>query len=307
MDFETMLAGIERDPADRVAWLALADALEEHGETERAEVLRLGLQVREAPEDKKSEAAERRLRALLRDGVTAGHPVRTIHEIGMKLVLLPPGSFLMGSEKPAGQGLPSHGPKHLVTLTKGFYIAIVPVTQAQWRPVLDRLPGGCSFKGDDMPAHGVSWQDCQRFCEKLSNKIGRSVRLPSEAEWEYACRAGTTTMYCFGNEAKYLSGYAWFGNNVSGPQPVGQKKGNLWGLFDMHGNITEWCRDWFSDGYDSTEPRIDPAGPQKGTMRLLRGGAWYSQADLCRSPHRARNAPGESYHGYGFRVVMEVE
>src|SRR5262249_9745907 len=153
------------------------------------------------------------------------------------------------------------GPQHRVTL-RAFYLGIYPVTQAQWDAVMASNPS--HFKGPDRPVESVPWDDCEAFCRKLTELTGHLCRLPTEAEWEYACRAGTTTAYSFGDKAK-LGEHGWYEANSGGQtQPVGKQKPNAWGLYDMHGNVWEWCQDWYAaDSYAKT-PDEAPPGPLEG-------------------------------------------
>jgi formylglycine-generating enzyme required for sulfatase activity len=198
-------------------------------------------------------------------------------------------------------------PRHRVTLTRGFWLGPHQVTQAQWEAVMDE-PAPGRFRGPDRPTDGVSWDDCQRFLEKL----GAGYRLPTEAEWEYACRGLTTTPFSFGTAVS--SGLANFdGNYPYGPiavgpwlevtTPVGSYPPNAWGLHDMHGNVWEWCNDWYDEEYYSACPEADPPGPEDGTMKVLRGGSWYSYSWSCRSAGRERFSPESGAGNYGLRVA----
>jgi formylglycine-generating enzyme required for sulfatase activity len=150
----------------------------------------------------------------------------------------------------------------------------------------------------------VSWDEATRFCKKLSEKTRQAVRLPTEAEWEYACRAGSKTRFCFGDADDGLGDYAWFGaNSGDKTHPVGQKKPNAWGLHDMHGNLWEWCSDWY--GEYAADPATDPTGPTTGAGRVLRGGCWGCDAQACRSGTRLASRP-EAHYGFGWRVVAPV-
>jgi formylglycine-generating enzyme required for sulfatase activity len=222
----------------------------------------------------------------------------------MKLVLIPAGTFTMGSPLNEARRDDDEGPQKQVTLTKPFYMGIYEVTQAQYNAVMGSNPS--QFKDDwSHPVENVSWNDAVAFCKKLSEKTGRTVRLPTEAEWEYACRAGSRTRYSFGDDAEQLPRYAWFRKNSgSKTQPVGQKQSNAWGLFDMHGNVWEWCSDW--SGSYANAVATDPTGPKGGKSRVLRGGCWYSHSQYCRSADRGGGSPGLRGGNYGFRVAVSA-
>ena len=243
-----------------------------------------------------------------------GVPVSDTLDLGngvtMKLALIPAGKFTMGSPDSEKDRDKDEGPQHQVTITKPFYMGATEVTQAQWKAVMDTQPweGKTYAKaGADNAANYITWDDATAFCTALSKKAGRTVRLPTEAEWEYACRAGTTTAYCFGDDASKLGDYAWYDDNAYDKDekyahPVGVKKPNAWGLYDMHGNVWEWCADWYADSYANTDAQ-DPKGPANGKYRVLRGGSWDGDPDLCRAAYRTRFTPG--YRRYrGFRVVV---
>ncbi len=220
------------------------------------------------------------------------------NQVGIEMIYVPPGSFKMGSEN----GDADERPVHEVTLRDGFYIGRYEVTQVQWRAVMNTDPS--FFKGEDLPVDNVSWNDAQDFLLKL-NKLGDgyTYRLPTEAEWEYACRAGTT-----GDFAGLLNLGGWYYDNADkGSHAVGQKEPNAFGLYDMHGNVWEWCQDWYHQTYDGA-PKDGSAwvmgGEQK--VRLLRGGSWYDLADRIRSAHRGGNPPVLRGLNLGFRVVAVV-
>jgi formylglycine-generating enzyme required for sulfatase activity len=168
-------------------------------------------------------------------------------------------------------------------------------------------------KGADYPATYVSWDDAVSYCKKLSEKEGKTYRLPTEAEWEYACRAGTKTAWSFGNDEKVLGDYAWSVENAAEivseqyAQQVGLKKPNAWGLYDMHGNVSEWCRDYYGEDYYQQSPTNDPTGPTRGSFRVLRGGSWYSIPYTTRSAYRSRDDAGCRHYMGGFRVVRELD
>jgi len=222
--------------------------------------------------------------------------------IRAEFVYIPPGEFMMGSPeyKP---GRFDDEKLHRVRLTRGFYIQTTQVTQKQWKKVIGSNPS--YFKGATLPVENVSWNEAVEFCEKLSRNTGKKYRLPTEAEWEYACRAGTDTAYCFGNDSERLEKYAWFNEN-SGEKthPVAQLESNAWGLYDMHGNVWEWCQDWCGD-YPSG-PVTDPIGPSSGSGRVERGGGWNGNAQNCRSADRFRNSADDRILNLGFRLVLPV-
>ena len=192
-----------------------------------------------------------------------------------------------------------------VTITRPFYIGVHPVTQAQYREVTGVSPS--NFKGDSNPVESVSWLAAEEFCGAMSAHTGRSVRLPTEAEWEYACRAGTTTRYSFGDDEAMLGRYTWFKDNSGGKtHPVGQKQSNPWGLHDMHGNVCDWCSDWYADSYANAGD-VDPQGPGSGTARVMRGGDWYIHAWRCRSARRNDTDPDNHGNNVGVRVVVDFK
>ena len=203
----------------------------------------------------------------------------------MELVLVPAGRFEMGS--PANEADSGEGPVHRVRITRAFYMGKYEVTQEVWEKVMGTNPS--EFKGAKNPVENVSWNDCQEFLKKL-NALGKDrgeFRLPTEAQWEYACRAGTKTRFCSGDADGPLADYAWCSPNSGGTtHPVREKKANAWGLFDCHGNVWEWCADWYEDDYYGKSPRDDPTGPTAGSARVLRGGAWLVTPGYCRSANR---------------------
>ncbi len=231
------------------------------------------------------------------------------NSIGMKFVWIPPGTFMMGSPKEEKERQ-ANETQHKVTLTKGFYMSVYTVTQEQWQAVMGNNPS--VFKGEkNLPVDQVSWEDCQEFVKKLREKDKKAYRLPAEAEWEYACRAGTKTPFHFGetistDQANYF-GEAVYGDGKKGKYrgkttPVGSFPANAWGLHDMHGNVWQWCEDWFGD-YPQKDV-VDPQGPESGNERVLRGGSWFNLPGDCRSAYRYRNAPGYRLYNYGCRVCF---
>jgi len=221
----------------------------------------------------------------------------------LEMVGIPEGSFYMGSTKDRMEK-----PKHIVNIAKPFYLGKYPITQAQYEAVMTKNPS--YFKGDpQLPVEQVSWCNAVEFCHELSKKTERHYRLPSEAEWEYACRSGTTTLYYFGNDASQLEKYAWYvSNSEHKTHIVGQKEPNGWGLYDMTGNVYEWCQDRFHANYrgapDDGKVWIDDNNPREaGNMK--RGGAWYSNQVMCRSAHRSASRADVGDCANGFRVVCE--
>jgi formylglycine-generating enzyme required for sulfatase activity/uncharacterized caspase-like protein len=225
------------------------------------------------------------------------------NSLGMEFVYVKPASFMMGSPS-SKQGRGSYEKQHRVTLTKGYYLQTTEVTQGQWRAIMGNNPSRFSNCGDDCPVEKVSWNDVQAFISKLNRKEGTNrYRLPTEAEWEYAARAGSTSRFCFGDDEDRLSEYAWYVRNSGGKtHSVAQKKPNAWILYDMHGNVWEWCQDWYSD-YPSGSV-TDPTGPSSGSSRVYRGGCWLNLAGLCRSANRLWYLPGYRSHRLGFRLAL---
>jgi formylglycine-generating enzyme required for sulfatase activity len=223
------------------------------------------------------------------------------NSIGLKLRRIAPGTFTMG--QPYGE---ADETPHQVTLTKPFSIGVYQVTNAQWKRVMGNVPS--HWQDDERPVEQVSWEDAGEFCTKLSalpaeQKAGRVYRLPTEAEWEYACRAGTTTQFSFGEDESWLGEHGWFdGNSDKQTHAVGQKMPNPWGLYDMHGNVLEWCSDW-SDEY-SKASATDPPGPSAASARVARGGNCISSAGRCRSAFRYGLEPSCRIRYLGFRIVM---
>jgi formylglycine-generating enzyme required for sulfatase activity len=204
-------------------------------------------------------------------------------------------------------GEPDEKPVHKATITKPFYLGKYEVTQEQWEAVMGNNPPRSYFKGGKNPVERVSWDDCQEFLEKLNTKIGTQggkFGLPTEAQWEYACRAGSTSKFCFGDDEKQLGEYAWYDvNSGLKTHPVGEKKANAFGLYDMHGNVYEWCADWYGNGYYAKSPAGDPRGPATGSGRVDRGGGWDDGAGGCRSASRCYGSPGFRLSDLGLRVT----
>jgi formylglycine-generating enzyme required for sulfatase activity len=262
------------------------------------EVTSAAAEARRAEEARRVEEAR-----LVEAGIKYANENSTVVDLGsgvsMRLIEIQPGRFMMGS--PASEaGRNDDEPQHSVTITKAFWLGQTEVTQAQWQAVMGSNPSH-SQGNPNHPVEQVSWNDAQEFCRRLSQKTGLTFRLPTEAEWEYACRAGTTTAYSFGNDAGRLGEYAWFKENSGGStKPVATRKPNAWGLHDMHGNVWEWCSDWYGE-YPSGAA-TDPQGPRSGSGRVLRGGSWSRYSD-CRAANRNGNVPGSRNSLYGFRVA----
>ncbi len=230
-----------------------------------------------ASEEDRAAFQQRELEKILRSG----------NSIGIHFVEIPAGEFSRGSLR--------------VRITKPFYLSIHEVTQEQYERVMGNNPS--KFKGANLPVERVSWEDAVEFCRELSLKEGQTYRLPTEAEWEYTCRAGSMTAYCFGDDASWLGQYAWYGPNSGWKtNPVGKKRPNAWGLYDMHGNVWEWCQDWHGD-YPS-EDVTDPTGPKEGSARVIRGGSWFNLEWYCRSAYRSWRRPSNRNHYLGFRVAL---
>ncbi len=245
---------------------------------------------------------------LLFGSPAVGQQLKEItNSIGMRLVLIHAGSFTMGSPVNELEVRPDETP-HEVKISKSYYLGIYEVTQEQYDKVMGHNPS--AFQGAKNPVETVSWNEAVSFCKRLSSGpdeklAGRVYRLPTEAEWEYACRAKNTTSYCFGDKAESLEEYAWFGEGRGGSEhPVGEKKANSWGLYDMHGNVWEWCQDWYGN-YPAGDA-TDPNGPSEGTSRVYRGGSWNGLAAHCRSAHRSSNDPLRRSYSLGFRVALSL-
>ena len=224
-------------------------------------------------------------------------PPRHVNSVGMAFISIPAGEFLMGS----ADGEDRERPVHRVRISRPFSLGRYAVTQGQWQSVMGSNPS--RFPGDaQRPVERVSWEDVQEFIGRLNAlEPGQPYRLPTEAEWEYAARAGTTTAYSFGDDAAPLGQYAWYDGNAGSTHPVGQRKPNAWGLYDMHGNVWEWVEDWY--GAYEAAPAVDPQGPAAGARRVFRGGGWIYDAGACRSACRASAVPGYRDGILGVRLL----
>jgi len=226
--------------------------------------------------------------------------------VEMAFCWIPPGNFQMG-----GTGYDDEKPAHKVTISKGFRMGQTEVTQAQWKAVMGS-ESPSHFKGPERPVDSVTWDEAQQFCQKLQESMrkggmsGVTVRLPTEAEWEYACRAGTTSDYWSGSDEAALRRAGWFdGNSQRQTQPVGKLAKNAWGLYDVHGNVWEWCHD--DKRTYTAQEQVDPVGNSNDDSRVLRGGSWGSSPDLCRAAFRFRRAPASRSLDYGFRVCFRLD
>jgi formylglycine-generating enzyme required for sulfatase activity len=246
-------------------------------------------------------------------------PRNVVNSIGMKLVRIPKGKFKMGAPRDDIGAQPSSRPQHEVEITRPFYLGVYEVTQAQYKKVMGTNPSAFAAGGrnqhlvarmntDDFPVDNVSLSDAIRFCAKLSalpaeKGARRKYRLPTEAEWEYACRAGTTTAFHCGATLSTKEA------NIAGPLrrtcKVGSYKPNAFGLYDMHGNVWEWCADWYADDYYAKSPKKDPYCKTPVRYRMSRGGSWYTHDSLCRSAYRGFGAPVGT-HQDGFRAACTI-
>jgi formylglycine-generating enzyme required for sulfatase activity len=240
-------------------------------------------------------------------------------DVKLKFVWIKPGDFVMGSpENEAGHDYSET--QHLVRIGLGFWMQATETTQAQWESIMGANPS--RFEGDSRrPVERVSWNDCQEYLKRLNDrlKFQRSplnADLPTEAEWEYSCRAGSAEAYCFGHDKSRLSDFAWYSgcseSSLTGQtHPVGELKPNDWGLYDMHGNVSEWCKDWYGEYETPRGEKVihttsvkDPQGPPRGEYRVLRGGAWNGSFSVQRSAVRFKLDPGGTGSMYGFRIVL---
>jgi formylglycine-generating enzyme required for sulfatase activity len=224
--------------------------------------------------------------------------------LGATFALISAGTFMMGSPTDETGRVSDEGPQHRVTISRPFYMQVTETTQGQWQKIMGRNPSNFSNCGDNCPVEAVSWNDVQDFIGRLNRQEGTDrYRLPTEAEWEYAARAGTTTRFYTGNGEEDLSRAGWYGDNSgSKTHPVGQKTPNAWGLYDMHGNVSEWVQDWKGD-YPAGSV-TDPEGPSSGSYRVDRGGSWFYDARYCRSAFRDYRIPDDRGNVLvGFRLI----
>jgi len=269
-----------------------------------------------------------------------GVPVELTNSIGMKLMLIPPGEFMMGSPDSDKDAQPTERPQHRVRITKPFYMGKYPVTQQEYQQVIGSIPKQ-NLRGSSPRTKGevagretrrfavgnLSWEEMVEFCRRMSSlpnekAAGRMYRLPSEAQWEYACRAGTTTRFCFGDDVSGLDEYGWpegtWSSSSNITPPVGEKKPNAWGLYDIYANVWQFCADWFDATYYANSPvddppggqlsfyvppTVDPKGGQSG-LRICRGGGWNWPKKFCRSADRNHYGTGHQEYYLGFRASL---
>lgn len=226
----------------------------------------------------------------------------------IRFVRIEAGCFTMGREAELKGSSDVEVPAHKVCIEKPFYLGETEVTQKQWQTIMGDNPS--KYKGEYKPVEKVSWEDVQKFIAKLNEQEGgKYFRLPTEAEWEYAARAGSSTMYSFGDKPNDLGTYAWFGNEGyhGTSEEVGTKKPNPWGLFDMHGNVWEWVQDWYDPNYYHNSPEKDPKGPESGQYKVYRGGSWVGKAINLRSAVRYSGLPVSRTNDIGFRLLREID
>ncbi|WP_340818073.1 formylglycine-generating enzyme family protein [Methanolobus sp. WCC4] len=227
------------------------------------------------------------------------------NSIGMEFVKVPEGEFYMGASDDERYSDKDERPVHYVSIGYDYYMGAYEVTQEQWEAVMGDDPS--KFQGDDLPVEKVSWVDANEFVEKLNGMEGtESYRLPTEAEWEYACRAGTDTAFSFGDDSALMVDYGWFDDNSEDKtRPVGMKEANPWGLYDMHGNVAEWVEDEYHSSYNGA-PEDGSAWLGGVDRRVIRGGSWENAEDNCRSAVRDSIGEGSRADYVGFRIVKEI-
>ena len=242
-------------------------------------------------------------------GPTEGKPF-TVPDLSMEMLWCPPGTFTMGSPE-SEVGRDDDKTLHAVTLTHGFWLGKHEVTQAQWQSIMGTTPS--KFKGPNLPVETVSWDEAVSFCKKLTERekkagrlpAGLAYALPTEAQWEYACRAGTRTAYSFGNAiTEKQANFKGTNDNIKKTTPVGSYGPNAWGFHDMHGNVWEWCSDWYG-GYPKGA-MTDPTGPAVGSLRVIRGGSWFIDARYLRSAFRSWCGPVFRFNFLGFRPSLRL-
>jgi formylglycine-generating enzyme required for sulfatase activity len=333
---QALLEALAGEPSSSVLWHALADCRQEMGDP-AGELLQLHLRVRAEWNSPGREAWQMRMAELLADDVTFGLPTFTNSQ-GMQFVLVPPGRFLMGSPV-TEQGRSPHEQQHVVEITRAFWMGVHHVTVSQFRAFTQasRYRTSAEARGDqatwhspgivqegDHPVVCVSWEDAGVFCNWLTDRDGRQeYQLTTEAEWEYACRAGTPASWPFhfgtslSSHQANFHGDAPYGSGRKGPylgrtSPVGAYRPNGFGLHEMHGNVWQWCEDWYSGTYYLESPELDPHGPDEASlskyasMRAYRGGQWNAGANVCRAAYRYGLDPADSNPYLGFRLAISA-
>ena len=328
MHLDAFLQAMIADPLGApTTWLVLADWLEEHDDP-RFELVRLLYQPGYRA-DQQPEQRDARIYELLASGMEPVVPAIE-NSLGMRFALIPSGTFNMGA--PDGVGEADEHPQHAVEISRPFFLGTCTVTQEQYQTVMGSHTnhfstggeGGRQVEGLDsrrFPVEMVSWGEARAFCDRLAKlpEHGKSkgwrCRLPTEAEWEHAARAGERSYspFAFGralssSQANFDGNYPYngapLGIYLNRTTDVASYRPNAWGLYDMHGNVWEWCLDWYREDYYQRSPRVDPLGPPDGPSRVAKGGAWYNNAFSCRSARRGRGVDGDRYDSVGFRVVL---
>jgi uncharacterized protein (TIGR02996 family) len=317
---EAFLAALHCSPLDEASRLALADWLEECNDP-RAELIRLQVSLRRESVEANRLPAEARIRDILATGIRPCVPMRT-NSLGMLFALVPPGTFWMGSP-PEEEDRREDEPQHLVRITRPFYMGVHPVTQEQYGRVMDSHVNFFSAAGrgadrvvgldtSSFPADSISCRRAEEFCVRLAalpaeGEKGWSYRLPTEAEWEYAARADASTGVPFhvGPTLEVSqANISWHPEGLARTCRVGSYVPNALGLFDLHGNVWEWCSDWFDEGYYGVSPVDDPQGPPESNRKVERGGSWGCMAVDCRIARRTWSGMEFAGNGLGFRVVL---
>jgi uncharacterized protein (TIGR02996 family) len=327
---QALLEALHADPCDDTAWLALGDCLEENGQPERAELLRLHRALRRLGEGLEREQLEARVQRLIVAGVRPCVP-RLTNSAGMELALIPPGWFWIGSPECEEGRYADESPRRLIELTRPFYLGVYPVTQEEYALIVGNNPSAYSSTGSQkqrvarmstrrFPVEHISWHDAVSFCRRLSQRsaekqAGRRYRLPTEIEWEYACRGGAalcSAYPCGRSISHHLANYLdpTFGPSIrkklpNRPTPVGSYPPNGFGLCDMVGNVWEWCADWYSSDAYKHLPDRDPTGPQAGQRRNARGGTYALETRRVRSADRSSFEPDYNTSDIGLRVLCE--
>ncbi len=327
-----------QDEDDDTTRLVFADWLDEHGQPDRAEFIRVQCELaRWVPDRNRRTQLQQRQQELLAPHSRVarwlarvvwrepGRPPCLFNSFGMQFALIPAGTFLVGAPPDEQGHFPNETPRHEVTLTRPFHLGVYPVTQRDYATVMGTNPSHFTEPnggGPNHPVEEVSWDEAVEFCERLSalpeeRKAGRVYRLPTEAEWEHACRAGTSTAFSWGPTAcstqANFSGNNPYGGGARGPylertSSVGSYSPNAFGLYDLHGNVWEWCADRYAADYYHDSPPANPPGPAEGDTHVLRGGSWYIVGRGCRCAERCYTgeAPTTRTGSVGFRVAMTV-